>query len=117
MPKDTDPLAAVRTDLAIEYAKFRSGKKFLLALACVVFGWLIWNLCPWVPHFDDAGFERLNLFLSIESSMTVSLLLMWQERQEAVERARMEQMLLVMQSVRDMMEAQHEILIKLRDLP
>lgn len=95
------------------YTRFRT-KVWLYVLFAICIVWVAWNLTPFLPHFDDAGFERLNLFLSLESSITVSILLMWQDRQEAIERERMQQMLLLMESVRDMMLAQHEILVKLK---
>ena len=68
------------------YARFRSSRGFLIALAVLVFGWIGWNEMPFVPHFDDGEFGRLNLFLSTEASLSVALLIMAGEKQEATQR-------------------------------
>lgn len=111
---DPADLAAPSGFLAA-YARYRSPRIFLRVLAVVVFFWLTWNLLPFTPHFDDPGFERLNLFLSVESSVTVSILLAWQERIEATEKRRNLYVLETLEATRDMVEAQHAVILMLRD--
>lgn len=68
------------------YAKFRTSKYFLVGLAVFIPLWVIWNSLPWTWHFDNSGFERLNLFLSTEASLSVALLMMDSQKQEALQR-------------------------------
>lgn len=92
-------------DLAAGYARFRGSRLFLLALAGFTFAWIVWNLTPGIPHFDDAGFTRLNVFLSVEASVSVAMLLMATEKQDAMQRRQLLYMLAVMESVRDSLKA------------
>ncbi len=81
------------------YAAFRGSTAFLWLLFAVVAGWIGWNLIPGLPHWDDPEFGRLNLFLSVEASVTVSLLLAWSDRQAAAQRKLDERLLHLMEAV------------------
>jgi len=92
------------------YARFRGGKAFLITLAALLAFWIIWNLLPFLPHFDGPQFGRLNLFLSSEASLSVALLIMANEKQEAAQRKQLEYMMHLMTAIRDQLakEAGHE---------
>lgn len=62
------------------YARFRGSPWFLGSLLVVVAGWLGWNHVPFLPHVDFLTIDGLNLFLSIEASGSVALLIMDSER-------------------------------------
>lgn len=79
------------------YASFRGSKWFLIALFAVVSVWIGWNVCPFLPHFDDAEFGRLNLFLSTEASLSVALLIIANERQDAKQREHLEHLLAIVE--------------------
>ena len=64
------------------YRTFRSPKFFLWVLCLFCGAWATWNLTPRLPHFDDSGFERLTLILSIEASIASAVMLAVQERQD-----------------------------------
>lgn len=92
------------------YARFRGSKAFLWSLATFVFVWLL-------GHFTfglDPTFGGLNLCLSIEASLSVALLIMYNEK---FERRRFEQEQLTekrrtedMRHMLDMMEATKALL-------
>lgn len=92
------------------YRTFRSPRIFLRVLCIVCFTWIVWNLQPWFPHFDDEGFGRLNLLLSVEASIASAVLLAVQERQEQHNVQQLRYML-------DMMEAITAMLNRRNDIP
>lgn len=63
------------------YAKFRGGRAFLIALCGVLVFWFTWNTLPFLPHFDP-NWSLLNVFLSVEASLSVALLIMANEKIE-----------------------------------
>lgn len=68
--------------MKFDYSKFR-GSKFFLYLLCGVIA--VWITSNELLHFDE-GYGRLNLALSSEASISVALLIMAQERQDALQR-------------------------------
>lgn len=69
------------------YAKLRTGKSFLifLSLFCVI--WVLWNLfLPNHLRFDGPGFPLLTLILSIEASLSISLVIMAEEESNEIQR-------------------------------
>lgn len=56
---------------------------------------------PFLPHFDGPDFGRLNLFLSSEASLSVALLIMANEKQDAAQQKQSEYMLHIMEAIRD----------------
>lgn len=83
------------------YARFRGSRKFLVALSLVIAFWVGWNLAPGVPHFDTPGFDRLNLFLSTEASLSVALLIMAGEKNDAMQRKQLLYMMHLLEGQRD----------------
>lgn len=86
------------------YAKFRSGRVFLIALASVISFWLLWNSLPGLPHFDS-DWGRLNTLLSIEASVSIGVMVMADQKvraiqiaQEKAEQERQIQMLAMMET-------------------
>ncbi len=100
MPRLSLKVKLDREAIARRYAAFRCGKWFFLALAGIVAFWTIWNSCPFLPHFDDSEFGRLNLFLSVEASLSVALLLIANERQEAAQREQLAHLLSLVEGLR-----------------
>lgn len=85
------------------YTKVRSGKVFFIGLTLFCGFWVLWNLLPGLPRFDDPGLGRLTVILSIEASIATSMLIVANERQEAFQK---KQMLYI----QHLMEAQHDAL-------
>lgn len=84
-------------DWARAYARFRGSRNFLLGLAAFIAAGL-------AAHFVlgwDADFGALNLLLSMEASLSVALLMMWNERQDEAEAKRLEYLVHLMEAVRD----------------
>lgn len=81
------------------YARWRTGRLFLIALCGFCAVWIVWNLLPWLPHFDDPGFSRLTLVLSVEASIAASIILAVQEKQDAVQRRQALYMLHIMEAL------------------
>lgn len=86
------------------YRTFRSPRIFLRVLCGVCFFWIVWNLQPWFLHFDDEGFGRLNLLLSVEASIASAVLLAVQERQEQHNVQQLRYMLDMMTAITNMLE-------------
>lgn len=89
---------------AYAYAKFRGSKIFLIVLASILFVWIGWNELPFLPHFDDEGFGRLNLFLSTEASLSVALLMMANDKQDALAKKQMEYQQHLLEAVLHLLE-------------
>lgn len=70
----------------LSYAQLRTGRLFLIILSAFCAAWITWNLIPGAPHFDDGGFARLTLILSVEASIATSVLMAQTEKQEAINR-------------------------------
>jgi len=83
------------------YAKFRGSVWFLIVLAAIVGFWIIWNLIPGLPHFDDPEFGRLNLALSTEASLSVALLIIAGDKQDRLQRQQLVYMQHLLEAMRD----------------
>jgi hypothetical protein len=81
------------------YAKVRVGRLFLIILCVFCGGWVAWNTAPWTPHFDDGGFSRLTLILSIEASIATSVLMAATEKQDELQRQQLIFLLHLMEAV------------------
>ncbi len=79
--------------LAEAYQAYRSPRVFLWVLCIFCTFWVAWNVTPGLPHFDDNGFERLTLILSVEASVASAVMLAVQERQERKLREQMQYMI------------------------
>lgn len=68
-------MALVPPNLGQTYTKFRSSYWFFWLTILVDFGWILWNYVPWLPHFDDpaTGFPHLNIYISIETQIGLTL--------------------------------------------
>lgn len=77
------------------YAAFRASIWFLALLVVFVSAWI-------AAHFVfglDREFGALNLILSIEASLAVTMLIMANQRQDAAQRRQLEYMLHLMEAV------------------
>lgn len=81
------------------YARLRVGKLFLIILCVFCGGWVAWNLLPWTPHFDEPGFSRLTLILSVEASIATSVLMASTEKQDELQRKQLVFMLHLMEAI------------------
>lgn len=86
-------------DLGRLYAKVRVGRLFLVLLCGFCAVWIIWNLLPWTPHFDDGVFGRLTMILSIEASIGTSVLMAANEKQDELQRQQLIFLLHLMEAV------------------
>lgn len=81
------------------YRTFRSPRIFLWVLCIFCAAWVAWNMVPALPHFDDPGFARLTLILSVEASVASAVMLAVQERQEKANARQLRYMLDLMEAV------------------
>ncbi|MGH7068172.1 MAG: DUF1003 domain-containing protein [Acetobacteraceae bacterium] len=86
------------------YARFRGSRLFLWILTGFLAFWFGCNLLPWLPHFDRPGYGVLNVILSAEASLSVALLIMAAERQDAIQQKQLEYLL-------HLIEANHAVLV------
>lgn len=88
-------------DPAALYARLRTSWSFALGVLVIVAIWVVWNIVPGIPHFDDPEFGRLNLLLSTEASVGGVVLLMVVERQARQHDRQLRYMQHLMEAVRD----------------
>ena len=81
------------------YARLRVGRIFLIILCMFCTVWVSWNSIPGLPHFDDAGFSRLTLILSVEASIATSVLMAANEKQDDLQRQQLIFLLHLMEGV------------------
>lgn len=93
-------------DPAALYARLRTSWGFVLGVIIIVAAWILWNLVPGIPHFDDPEFGRLNLLLSTEASVGGVVLLMVVERQSKQHTDNLARMRSLIEAVRDLLVEQ-----------
>lgn len=86
------------------YAKFRGSSAFLWTLVATISIWLSWNSIPFLPHFAWLGVEQLNVFLSVEASMSVAILIMANEKTDRVQKQQLESLLNLVEAIKEMYE-------------
>lgn len=69
-------------------ANFVGSWSFVAIMTSLLAGWILWNVCPSLPHFDPPQFVLLNLCLSFIASYTGPFVMMSQNRQASRDRAR-----------------------------
>lgn len=74
-------MAEERTPFAAYYKQFRAGKAFFVLLAAFI---TIWVIVHSLTGFD-AAWGLLNLILSIEASLAMSLFMMLSEKQDRMQ--------------------------------
>lgn len=89
--------------LTAAYARFRGSAWFLLALCFAIT--LALAAHRWFAF--DPGYGIINLCLSIEASVSVALLIMANERQEAAEEKRLRYMLHLLEANRELLSVVH----------
>lgn len=67
--------------LADNMAAFGGSWKFIIFFSGFLFIWIIWNITPFLPHFDRTPFILLNLLLSFLASFQAPIIMMSQNRQ------------------------------------
>lgn len=94
--------------LAEAYSRFRGSRTFLLALCGAI--------AASVTAHNLLGFDHdwgiTNLSLSMEASISVALLIMGNEKQEAAQRKQLTYMLHLMESIRDLMAHQVAVAVE-----
>lgn len=85
-------------NLASVYARYRGSPWFVLLLAVFL---AFWFVAEWIDPSFDHGFGVLNVILSSEASLSVALLIMATEKQDAIQRKQLEYMLHMMEALRD----------------
>jgi uncharacterized membrane protein len=69
-------------------AEFSGSITFLMLNAAWFTIWILWNLAPWVPHFDPYPFGFLTMVVSLEAIFLSIFVLVSQNRQAAKDRLR-----------------------------
>lgn len=81
------------------YLRLRTSAAWIWVILLGSLAWMAWNSLGGLPHFDDAGFPILTLFLSIEASVAASMILVEQAKQSAKSMRQDEHMLHLMEAV------------------
>lgn len=89
------------------YKKFRSGKVFFLTLSLFIAGWIAAHIL----FGFDSDWGLLNLILSMEASLSMSLFMMLSEQQDAFERSQNANNQLVLKTILDVAEVTRDQLI------
>jgi uncharacterized membrane protein len=91
---------------------------FIIGQSIVLVFWCILNVLAWVRHWDPYPFIFLNLILSLEGAFTAPLVMMSQNRQDAIDRIEAHSDYMINQKVEeeihlimDHLTAQNEALI------
>jgi uncharacterized membrane protein len=89
------------------FVRFRSSGAFILSVIIFIATWVLWNVLPFLPHFDDPNdFGHLNLILSMEATIATVLLM----RDNARSRVReMEILRTIQESVRKLSQIEQGI--------
>ena len=69
-------------------ANFVGSWTFVVIMSVLMAGWILWNVCPFLPHFDPPQFVLLNLCLSFIAGYTGPFVMMSQNRQADKDRKR-----------------------------
>ncbi|MGB9848484.1 MAG: DUF1003 domain-containing protein [Moorellaceae bacterium] len=101
--------------LAEKMARFIGSWAFLITQTIFLAGWMFLNVTAYVKHWDPYPFILLNLFLSLQAAYTGPLLLIAANRQEEIDRRRVEKILHLTEAISVMIEAQKEMLIAQRE--
>ncbi|MGB9661352.1 MAG: DUF1003 domain-containing protein [Moorellaceae bacterium] len=96
-------------------ARFIGSWAFLITQTIFLAGWMFLNVTAYVKHWDPYPFILLNLFLSLQAAYTGPLLLIAANRQEEIDRRRVEKILHLTEAISVMIEAQKEMLIAQRE--
>jgi uncharacterized membrane protein len=87
--------------LAAAYRRFRTSNAFIVSLVTFIASWICLNFAV---DFDP-GWGGLNLFLSVEASVGMALIMMDGERQNRFQREQLQYMLHVMDAVYALLES------------
>lgn len=79
--------------------------KFILVQSTVLAVWIVWNLLPNTPKFDEKPFILLNLLLSFQAAYTAPMIMMSQNRQAQIDRMKAEADYQVNRIAKDEIEA------------
>lgn len=88
------------------YKKFRSGRAFFLVLSVFIAVWLL--LHKLINLDPDYGI--LNLLLSIEASVSMSLFMMLSERQDELQRQQDANVDIILRTILDVAQATRDLL-------
>lgn len=64
--------------------------KFIIVQAMILALWIIMNVIGWIQQWDPYPFILLNLVLSFQAAFTAPIIMMSQNRQSTIDRARAE---------------------------
>ncbi|KIL41099.1 membrane protein [Gordoniibacillus kamchatkensis] len=69
--------------IADRMVAFGGSWPFIVVFAVLLVAWIVWNVLPFMPHFDPAPFILLNLMLSLLAAFQAPVIMMSQNRQAA----------------------------------
>jgi uncharacterized membrane protein len=64
--------------------------KFIIIQSFILACWIVWNILPNTPKFDEKPFILLNLLLSFQAAYTAPMIMMSQNRQAEIDRRKAE---------------------------
>jgi uncharacterized membrane protein len=69
--------------LSERFARFLGTARFIIVMTVFIIAWIIYNVVPGAPHFDEWSnkFTFLTLILSLQASYAAPLILLAQNRQ------------------------------------
>jgi uncharacterized membrane protein len=64
--------------------------RFLIIQSVILVGWVILNVVAYIQHWDPYPFILLNLVLSFQAAYTAPVILMSQNREASIDRAKLD---------------------------
>lgn len=64
--------------------------RFIIIQSVILAFWIILNVVAWIAHWDPYPFILLNLILSFQAAFTAPIIMMSQNRQNAIDRQKAE---------------------------
>lgn len=65
--------------------------RFIIIQSCLLAVWIVLNVTAWIAHWDPYPFILLNLALSFQAAYATPFILMSQNRQSIIDRAKAQQ--------------------------
>jgi uncharacterized membrane protein len=63
--------------------------RFLIIQSCILVFWVVLNIAAYIEHWDPYPFILLNLLLSFQAAYTAPIILMSQNREAKIDRAKL----------------------------
>ncbi len=84
------PLLTPGQRIADTVAATMGSWRFIIIQSCILLLWIALNITAWVKHWDPYPFILLNLALSFQAAYAAPFIMMSQNRQQDIDRAKAE---------------------------